>query len=185
MHSAGRPGRRSWSGAQLAGPLALLLVAAGPAWALDREFAATILAFDRFVTVASPVCDHQPARDCIEIGWEFADIDGDGSLSIAELELVRDALEEWSAQRRESLTARERSLISFGLWLVDQVGLQNLYASYDEDGDERLTREELLADVRLDERPLGEILIDPTAVDLKGLAERLGVLLPLLERTLR
>ena len=168
-----------------AGSLALLLVAAGPARALDREFAATVLAFDRFVTVASPVCEHQPARDCIEVGWEFADIDGDGALSIAELELMRDALKEWSAQRQESLTARERSLISFGLWLVDSVGLENLHASYDENADEQLDQEELLTDVRLDERPLGEILLDPTAVDLKGLAERLGVLLPLLERTLR
>lgn len=168
----------------LAAALGALLVVS-PARALDQEFAATVLAFDRFVTVAGPVCEHQPARDCIAVAWEFADADGDGALSVAELELVRDALAEWSEQRHDALTRRERSLITFGLWLVDSVGLEHLHASYDADGTGRVSRAELLADVKLDERPLGDILLDPTAVDLKGLAQRLGVLLPLLERTLR
>ncbi len=180
------PDRRPAGTAHLAAALvAGSVLASGAAQALDRDFAATMLAFDRFVTVAGPVCEHQPARDCIEVAWEFADADGDGTLSLEELELLRDALAEWSEERQEALTRRERSLITFGLWLVDSIGLENLYASYDVDGTGRLTRAELLADVTLDERPLGEILLDPTAVDLKGLAERLGVLLPLLERTLR
>ncbi|MCE3247903.1 MAG: hypothetical protein K0R41_1728, partial [Geminicoccaceae bacterium] len=58
---------------------------------------------------------------------------------------------------------------------VDSIGLERLHALYDADQDGLLSRSELLADVRLDERPLGEVLLDPAAVDHRAVARRLGI----------
>ena len=44
-----------------------------------------------------------------------------------------------------------------------------------------MSRKELLADVTLDERPLGEVLLDDKAVDRAAVAQRLGSLSPMLE----
>ena len=86
----------------------------------------------------------------------------------------------WFAWRQASLTKRERSALALGLFVADSVGLENLLAGFDADGDGQLTRAELLADVRLDQRPLGEILSDPTAVDRDAVARRLGAAAPFL-----
>jgi hypothetical protein len=45
-----------------------------------------------------------------------------------------------------------------------------------------LTKEEVLADVRLDQRPLPQVLSDPKAVDWEKLAGRAGSAAPLLRR---
>ena len=45
-----------------------------------------------------------------------------------------------------------------------------------------LSREEVTADIRLDKRPLPEILSDPSSVDWNGLAARAGDAAPLLKR---
>lgn len=155
--------------------------AARPAPALEpRRDGPTLLAFDRFLTVSGPICLHRPAAECIEVGWAFADADGDDRLSLYEARLVRDAFADWLEVNAADLGTQERSLSTLGLWLVDTVGLERLHGGYDADGDGLLDRAELLADVRLDERPLGEILLDPEAVDMEAVAERVGGLLPLL-----
>jgi hypothetical protein len=66
--------------------------------------------------------------------------------------------------------------------VVDGVGIERLHALYDQDGDGLVDRDELLADVRLDERPLGEVLLDREAVDRVAIAARLGLPPVLLER---
>jgi hypothetical protein len=76
----------------------------------------------------------------------------------------------------------ERSLLVLGFVVVEGVGIERLHALYDEDGDGLVDRDELLADVRLDERPLGEVLLDPEAVDRAAIAARLGLPPALLER---
>jgi hypothetical protein len=141
-----------------------------------------VLAFDRFVTVSSPVCQHQPADDCVDVGFAFADADGDGRLSVSELEALRHQIRAWSEWRRPDLTEFELRSIALGLWLVDALGVEALQALYDENRDLYLTRAELLADVTLDERPLGEVLLDPEALDRAAIAARLGLPPALLER---
>jgi hypothetical protein len=150
----------------------LTLVVAGSAQAAAE---APIVAFDRFVSESNPVCQSRRAADCVARAWSFADEDGNGGLSLKELEALRADLEVWAIWRQAELAAHERSGIAFGLWLVDSIGLDYLHAVYDADDDGLISRSELLADVRLDERPIGTVLLDPVAVDHAAIARRLGL----------
>jgi len=168
--SGGRLGR-------ILGAAVALGAAPGAAWAvIDGP------AFERFMQASRPVCAEQPARACVALAWSFADRDGDRALSLAELAAVRTELESWALRHRDRLTAPERSGLALGLLLVDSLGLERLHALYDQDADGLISRNELLADVRLDERPLPETLLDPAAVDRPAIARRLGVPPALLER---
>jgi hypothetical protein len=136
---------------------------------------APVIAFDRFVRTSDPVCRRDPAPVCVDLAWRFADADGDDGLSIDELRALRADLEVWAIWRQTELAAQERSGIAMGLWLLDVVGLDYLHAAYDADGDGWISRAELLADVRLDQRPLSAILLDPDAVDRSAIVRRLGL----------
>ncbi len=142
---------------------------------------AAVSAFEQFVRASSPVCLRQPAAHCVDAGWGFADTNRDSRLSLAELRTLRDALQDWMGWRGKTLSARERAAILLGLWIVDAVGLETLMARLDADGDGFVDRAELLADVRLDKRPLGRVLLDAKAVDRAAVARRLGSLGPLLD----
>lgn len=141
-----------------------------------------VLAFDQFVAASTPVCLYRAAAACVEVGWVFADRDEDQGLSLVELEEIRDELRAWTQWRADDLNATERSLLALGFVVVDGLGIGRLHALYDQDGDGLVDRDELLADVRLDERPLGEVLLDPEAVDRAAVAARLGLPPVLLER---
>jgi hypothetical protein len=69
-----------------------------------------------------------------------------------------------------------------GLVVVQTVGIDSFFQSYDTNGDGTLSKEELLADVRLDQRPLPQVLADPKSVDWDKLASRAGAAAPLLRR---
>lgn len=167
--------------------LGLLWVAsAAAAAAAQREAPSPVVAaFDEFMGASKPVCEHEPARHCVDLAWRFADANGDGGLSLAEFQRVRDALAEWTAWKGESLDREKQASITLGLLLVDGVGLETLIESYDTDGDGLVSRSELLADVRLDERPLGRILEDSEALDRKAFAGRFGPIAPLVDGLLR
>ncbi len=167
----------------------LLVDAAGQDGGVARMIAAAqgqasssaVLAFEQFVRASSPVCLKQPAAHCVDAGWGFADRNRDSRLSLAELRAVRNAVQDWMGWRGKTLSAQERLAILLGLWIVDAVGLETLMARFDADGDGFVDRAELLADVRLDERPLGQVLLDAKAVDRKAVARRLGSLGPVFE----
>jgi hypothetical protein len=169
------------SGRRVLGLAALAVLAVGGP---PRPAAALIdaVAFDRFMAASRPVCTGQPAGSCVALAWSFADSDGDQGLSVAELAAIRTELGSWALRNREQLTAPERSGLALGLLLVDSLGLERLLAQFDSDGDGALSRSELLADVRLDQRPLPETLLDPVAVDRRALARRLGLPVEMLER---
>jgi hypothetical protein len=118
----------------------------------------------------------------VDRAWRFADADRNDGLSLDELEALRADLEVWAIWRQADLAAEERSGIALGLWLVDSVGLEYLHAAYDADGDGLISRNELLADVHLDERPIGTVLLDPEAVDHAAIARRLGLPPTILDR---
>jgi hypothetical protein len=139
-------------------------------------------AFERFMQVGRPLCAEQPASACVALAWGFADGDGDRALSVAELAAVRTEVERWALRNRDRLTQPELAGLALGLLLVDSLGLERLHAVYDADADGLISRSELLADVRLDQRPLPETLLDPAAVDRPAIARRLGVPPALLER---
>ncbi len=134
-----------------------------------------------FLQLSVPICLTAPALDCIDVGWDHVDADFDNHLSVGELNDVKGSVDEWFVWRRNDLTRYERSVISVGLSLLNAIGLERLFASYDADGNGLLDRAELLTDiVELDARPLGEILTDPRAVDRTAVAQRLGALSPVL-----
>ncbi len=158
----------------MASALAGTLLAA-QAWAIEPA------EFSRFVQRLEPVCKDQPAAQCVETSWAFADQDGDGVLSLAEMESLRASLIAWVQDENSSLRKKDRSGVLLGLGIVQLVGLPRLYASYDENGDGKLTRSELLADITLDDRPLPKVVKDREAVDWQQLAGRFGATAPLLQ----
>lgn len=143
------------------------------------------VAFDRFISASSPICLNQPARRCVDSGFAFADRNRDGRLSLAEAQTVRAELDRWLAWRGPKLQPRERGAVMFGASLIDAAGLDRLLDSYDANRDGGVSKPELLADLKLDERPLGEILMDEKAVDRRALQSRLGALGPAVEGMLR
>lgn len=141
-------------------------------------------AFEQFLIASSPVCLNQPSAHCVDIGWQFADTDHDGTLSFAEIQAVRTALQEWLSWKWPELSAKDRTNITLGLMVVDIIGLDKLFAGLNTAGNGKLSRAELLADVTLDDRPLGPVLQDPDAVDRKALAQRLGRVAPIVQSML-
>lgn len=153
-----------------------LALLAPPLAAQQAAPSARVRDFARFLALASPLCQHQAARACVDAGWRFADRDRDGRIALAELEEVRSELRDWLAWPDNGIRTREKRGVLLGLLIVDVIGLKRLLASYDTGADGLLSREELLSDLRLDGRPLGEIFADSQAVDWEALRGRLGAM---------
>lgn len=137
-------------------------------------------AFAAFLGQSAPVCVREAARRCVDAGWRFADRNRDGRLTVAELEAVHGELRDWLTWPGNGIRPHEKRSVLLGLMVVEAIGLPQLFESYDTDGDGAISRVELLADVRLDERPLGEVLGDTAAVDWASVRQRLGALAPAL-----
>ena len=148
--------------------------ATGPAAASRHASTAEIEAFDRFLALTSPICEHQSSLLCVDAAWRFADRDGNQGLTLSELKRIRDDLRAWLIWKEKEIPVAQRRMVQFGLMLVDGIGLPYLVESYDANGDGAVSRTELLSDVRLDARPLGQILLDSNAVDWESLGRRLG-----------
>jgi hypothetical protein len=137
---------------------------------------------DQFLAASVPVCMRAPAVQCVSRGFAFADADGDHKLSPTEVQAVQGEVDRWAKANAQRLPAAERQRLLLGLIVVQAVGPEQLFASYDANGDGFLSREEVTADLRLDKRPLPEILGDPAAIDWNGLAARAGDAAPLLKK---
>lgn len=137
---------------------------------------------ERFAAATGPSCAREPARACIDRGFAFVDGDKDGFLSLAEVEAVEKQAEGWAQANAGRLPPAERQKLIMGLLIVQTVGVGQVFASYDADADGRLSEAEATADLRLDERPLPQLLADPGAVNWQQLSSRAGVAAPLLRR---
>lgn len=137
---------------------------------------------DKFLATSLPVCMRAPAVQCVSQGFGFADVDGDRRLSLTEVKTVQAQVDQWVRTNSSRLPAAERQRLLVGLILVQTVGPEQLFASYDADGDGFLSPEEVTADIRLDKRPLPEILADPAAIDWNSLAARAGDAAPFLKK---
>jgi len=166
-------------------PAVLLLAGINIVSAAEDPPSPAVADFERFIIGAVPVCQSQPAELCVDDGWAFTDTNADGGISTAEARTMRTTMGDWFFWRQESLSKQERSALALGLFILDAVGVENILAGFDSDSDGQLTRAELLADVKLDQRPLGEILADPDAVDRDAVARRLGAAAPFLDGLLR
>lgn len=128
----------------------------------------------QFVAIGSLLCSEAPARDCIDHGWRFADANGDGALDLAELRALRSGFLDWAAQAQGELSGRDRLLLNLARSAAAAAPLATIFSLYDSDRDQRLSQQELLADIRLDARPLPAILQDPDATDWTAIRARLG-----------
>ena len=126
-----------------------------------------------FLDRVDRMCRTGPAKACVDAGWRFAAARPDRGLTRADVETLQRRILAWYGWREKQLGNRERLAIGFGLLLADGLGPERLHAAFDADADGIVTRPELLADVRLDRRPLGQVLADPNAVDRAAIARRL------------
>lgn len=136
---------------------------------------------DRFLQAVIPVCAAQASTDCYEVAFASTDSDGDEFVSLPELEALKTDLRGWSDARWSELSPTERSGLAIGFFVVDAVGLTPLFESYDANTDDLLSRAELSADIRLDQRTIEQLVRDRDAVDWQGVRSRLGHLSPILE----
>jgi len=143
------------------------------------------VAFEKFLRSSTPICEKQPSARCVDVGWRFADADRDGSLSRNELETIHLAAQDWYAWKGRGLSTQERASVGLGLAMVDGMGVDRMMQGYDANADGRLSRDEALVDVRLDERPLGDVLRDPNSFDRQATARRLGLAGPLFSQLFR
>jgi hypothetical protein len=165
---------RPFAFALLASLLGLPVLAASPTPASPD--------LDRFLEASVPFCMKAPAVQCIDKGFAFADRDGDKKLSLAEAKETQGELNRWTKANARRLPPQDREKLVMGLILVQTVGPEQLFTSYDADRDGELTREEVTADLKLDKRPLPEILSDPSSIDWDALSARAGEASPLLRR---
>ena len=137
---------------------------------------------DQFINGVGPLCLKAPARECVDKGFAYADRNHDGKLSLDEAKAVEAEVDAWTQSNAAKLDPEDRQRVLMGLVVIQTVGLDTAFQSYDTNGDGFLSKEELLADVRLDQRPLPQVLADPKSVDWDKLASRAGAAGPLLRR---
>ena len=130
-------------------------------------------ALQAFIDKASGPCQTKPAQTCVDLGMKFAAANPKQGLTLADLQNLRKRIGDWYQWHRTQLSPGERASFALGLLMADGMGLERLHAAFDLDGDGKVSKKELLANVRLDDRPLGKVLSDPTAVDRVGLAQKL------------
>ncbi len=136
---------------------------------------AGVQAVQSFIDGSAAPCQTQPAQTCVDAAWRFAAGAPQKGLTLQDAQKVRQRLGSWYTARQAELVPRERASIGFGLLMADSLGIPHVHAAFDANRDGRVTQKELLADVKLDRRPLGEVMQDPTAVDRQALARRLGL----------
>ena len=171
-------GSRQGLGRRLARAALGAALAAGSATAVvgQEKGVPSVDEVQTYVENGSPACRQEASSACIGLWWGFIDRNGDGFADASELGAFRQGLDGWLDQGAEILTLKGKASLTSGLWLFDRIGPEKLVTWYDGDGDGRLSREELLADINLDSRPLAEVLADPEGVDKAAVRDRFGVL---------
>ncbi len=126
------------------------------------------------------LCNLAPADRCISHVWNRIDDDGDGRLSMEEIDTFISHVRRWNAFTDRPLV--DRTVVRLALATYRLAGTERLVAAYDDDGDGMLSKDEALADLQMDERTIAELLLDGNAFDAEALAERFGLLAPQLVR---
>ena len=155
--------------------LIVLLLWTSTASAQQQDPHADADAVRAFIDGSAVPCQTRAAQACVDAGFRFAARDPRKGLTLDDVRTLRRRLGAWYGQRYAELAMRERGAIGLGLLLADGLGVERLHQAFDSNGDGSVTQKELLADIKLDSRPLGVVLIDPVAVDRAGLARRLGL----------
>lgn len=132
--------------------------------------------FDRAVRGLGRECVNAASTACARSAFDLADANGDGRADLAELSTLNDRLRVWTRANGESVPPADLKALNLGFVLVDSIGLQNWIALYDTDGDGALTFAEATADLRLDQRPVPELVRTRELVDWQSLRQRFGAM---------
>ena len=100
----------------------------------------------------SKLCRLQSAEKCINHVWNVVDGDGDGMVSAEEIDRFVQHMRRWNKTTDRGL--KDRSIVGVGLLALNLVGADRVIESYDADGDGMLSKDEALADLLLDDRPI-------------------------------
>jgi hypothetical protein len=128
-----------------------------------------------FVDKATEPCETKPAQVCVDLAWQFAVSQPKQGMTVADLKRLRARLGTWYDWHQKQFPAKTRGSIALGMLMADGMTMERLFAAFDTDHNGLVTQKELLADVKMDNRPLGVVLSDPNAVDRAGFARRLGL----------
>ena len=134
---------------------------------------------ESFLGQSTAVCTSRPAAQCVDLFFAASASDRRG-LTAADVVRLRQNVGAWYQWRSEALAGQERAAFGLGLMFADSLGADRLHGAFDSNRDGFVSKAELLADVKLDQRPLGQVLADPGAVDRQALAQRLGLPVQLL-----
>ena len=126
------------------------------------------------------LCQVASAESCIGHVWRNMDSDGDDNLSAQEMDDFIAHVERWSKFTDRSLA--DRTVVRLAMTVYQVAGPDRFISAYDADDDGMLSKDEALADLHLDERPIAELLLDGNALDGESLANRFGFLAPQLAR---
>ena len=140
---------------------------------------------DRFLAASVPVLHEGPGRRSASTRASPSPIaDRDGKLSLAEVQAIQGEVD-WLGQGEWPTGCRRRSATALVVGLLRASrpsGRNSCSRATTPTATVLLTREELTADIRLDKRPLPEILSDPSSIDWNALAARAGDAAPLLRQ---
>lgn len=145
-------------------------------WVSSPALADSGAYFSTFIHAAKAFCSKEPATACIGHLWPFADQNQDGTIQLQEAEVLYQAANQWSSKVDREGEDQDRDVTLLALLVIQSSGLKTIFSGFDANADGDITREELLADFRLDGRPFGELVNDSDAVDWSGFASRFGVM---------
>lgn len=132
--------------------------------------------FEQKVAETRVVCDGDTSTRCAQTVHQFLDSNGDGLISLGEVEATRITATTSVQDLKSTLTAEERTLFGLALVGIKSAGAPAVFANFDTDGSGMLDITELFADVTLDSRSFAVVASDPNAVDWPSLANRFGKL---------
>ncbi len=140
--------------------------------------------FESFLSAASRLCLHRPAATCLDSWFRFVDRDDDGALSRSEFAHFHTQWRRWGETHLERLPSPDRQLLATLLLAYNWLGVGYLFDAYDEDRNRRIDRSEAFSDLKLDRRPLPQLLQDPDAIDEAALERHFGPVAPVLRELL-
>lgn len=141
--------------------------------------------FGRFLDAARGHCATAPAPACIDRLWPYADGNRDGVLTLAEVQRLEKDAAAWAQTVDRTRKDPERDTTLMVLMVLKQAQLPRAFDGFDSDRDGVLTRDELFADFKFDNRPFARLAADPEAVNWTSFGNRFGPIGVLLASLMR
>ncbi|MFQ5972472.1 MAG: hypothetical protein ACE5Q3_09065 [Alphaproteobacteria bacterium] len=151
--------------------------------AAEQTVAPSVADFARLLDVSKQQCVFGSSHDCARAVWAFVDTDDDGFVSRTEASNAVGTVSRWA--RADNSRPKTRAATVVAVFVTNLVGIDDIFDSYDTDGDGRLSWAETTADIYLDERPMGVVLRDPETVNAAALRDRFGLVGSALHRIVR